>query len=256
MKTKSIIFVGLIAVSLMSFFPYNKNSDGIRPEKNYNASVKKVKWVSLFNGKNFEGWRSLAYDSPPKRGWKIENGALIVNFSGGRESKNGGALITQKKYADFELKWEWKMMTKGGNSGLKYYVNSSSKNNKMHGIGLEYQILDDAFHPWMLQGKMKPGDYYTLGAAYNLYAPGTDKKVKPIGKWNKSKIVCRNGSVEHWLNGKKLIQFDRFSEDFDSRVAKSKFKNMKDYGKHVSGHILLQDHGDNVHFRNIMIKEY
>ena len=218
--------------------------------------AQKPKWEKLFNGKNFNGWKSIATNKLPEYGWKIENGSLIVNDSGGGESKNGGDIITEKKYANFELKWEWKMMTKGGNSGVKYLVNTISKNNKKHGIGMEYQLLDDAFHPWMLRGKMKPGDYYTLGACYNLYPSGVDKKVKPLGKWNTSRVVCKNGIVEHWLNGDKIISFDRFSADFDQRVAKSKFKNIDRFGKHQSGHILIQDHGSNVHFRKIMIKEY
>jgi len=256
MKFRIISFVYAFTIAIISVSFHDIYTESTHTTASYHKSPKKVTWKKLFNGNNFDGWRSIATDKPPTRGWKIENGELIVNFSGGGESKNGGALITRKKYADFVLKWEWKMITKGGNSGVKYYVTTSSKSNKMHAIGLEYQLLDDEFHPWMLRGKMKPGDYYTLGAVYNLYAPGIDKKVKPLGTWNTSKIVCKKGKVEHWLNGKKILHFNRFSEDFDRRVAKSKFKNMKDFGKHVSGHIVLQDHGDNVHFRNIMIKEY
>lgn len=241
----------LIALLTLFLFGFNFISD----LSSHNKS-KKPKWEKLFNGKNFNGWKSIATNMPPEYGWKIENDALIVNGSGGAESKNGGDIITEKKYANFELKWEWKMLTKGGNSGVKYLVNTVSKNNKKHGIGMEYQLLDDAFHPWMLRGKMKPGDYYTLGSCYNLYPSGVDKKVKPLGKWNVSKVVCKNGIVEHWLNGDKIITFDRFSTDFDQRVAKSKFKSIDHFGKHQSGHILIQDHGSNVHFRKIMIKEY
>lgn len=247
-----------LAVVMVMCFGCKENAKKLEVAEN----TQKVKveqepeWKKLFNGVDFEGWKSIATGETPNKGWKVIDGELVVNEAGGGESENGGDIITKKKFADFELQWEWKMLTKGGNSGLKYYVNSTGENNEKYGLGIEYQILDDEFHPWMLEGKMKPGDYYTVGAAYNLYAPGVDKKVMPRGEWNKSRIISKNGKVEHWLNGELTVKFDRFSKDFDERVAKSKFHKYEGFGKHESGHILLQDHGGNVHYRNIMIKEF
>ncbi|MEM6628182.1 MAG: DUF1080 domain-containing protein [Bacteroidota bacterium] len=256
MKHRRLPIMGLLAFVLLVGCT-SKSKDTIskvaveeQVEQNANEG-----WKMLFNGHNFEGWKSISSDQTPKYGWKIENKELIVEESNGGESLHGGDIITQKKYSDFELKWEWKMNTVGGNSGLKYYVNSSGKNNAKHGIGLEYQILDDPNHPWMLEGKMEPNDYHTTGACYELYAPSTKKNVSPLGEWNSSRIVSMNGQIEHWLNGEKIVEFDRFSSDFNTRVSESKFNNLDRFGQQESGHILLQDHGGNVHFRNIEVKE-
>lgn len=212
-------------------------------------------WKMLFNGTDFDGWRSITSDGPPEYGWKIADNELITEESGGAESENGGDIVTLKKYSDFEFEWEWKMLTKGGNSGVKYFVNNASDDNVKYGLGIEYQILDDENHIWMLEGKMKPGDFHTVGAAYELYAPSKERKVAPLGEWNTSKIVSKDGKTEHWLNGIKVVEFDRFSEDFKKRVAASKFKDNESFGRQESGFLLLQDHGGNVHFRNIKIRE-
>lgn len=204
-------------------------------------------WITLFNGENLEGWRTIKSEEVPQNGWIIKDQELIVDTS------TNGSIITSKKYSYFELKWEWKMLNKGGNSGVKYYVNAAGGQNP--GLGLEYQILDDENHAWMLQGKMKPNDFFTAGACYEIYPPGENKKLAPLGEWNTSKIVSTKNKVEHWLNGEIIVEYDRFSEDFDQRVAASKFKDNTGFGKGDSGHILLQDHGGIVHFRKLMIRE-
>lgn len=204
-------------------------------------------WVTIFNGENLDGWRTVESEELPQTGWIISNRELIVDTS------TNGSIITRRKYSNFELEWEWKMLNKGGNSGIKYYVNSAGEPNP--GLGLEYQILDDENHAWMLSGKMKPNDFFTAGACYELFAPGNNKKVSPLGEWNSSKIVSTKNRIEHWLNGEKIVEFDRFSDEFDQRVASSKFKDNEGFGKQDSGHILLQDHGGIVHFRNLRIKE-
>ena len=128
--------------------------------------------------------------------------------------------------------------------------------NSKYGIGLEYQILDDANHEWMLSGKMAPCDYHTLGSLYEIYPASCDKEARPLGEWNSSKIVSEEGLVEHWLNGMLILSYDRFSEDFRRKVSESKFKDYTGFGQFPGGHILLQDHGSEVHYRNIMIKTY
>ena len=122
-------------------------------------------------------------------------------------------------------------------------------------VMIEYQILDDKYHPWMLSGKMKPNDYHTVGSLYEIYPASPTKRPSPLGLWNESMIVCKETHVEHWLNGDKILEYDRGQNDFKSRIANSKFKNVEGFGLWQEGHLLLQDHGSIVHFRNIKIKQ-
>jgi hypothetical protein len=145
------------------------------------------------------------------------------------------------------------MLTSGGNSGLKYCVVEGLSANTKYGYGLEYQILDDANHSWMLEGKMTAGDYRTVASLYELYA-AKNKKLRPLGQFNHSRVVCTGTRVEHWLNGIKVLTYERGSKDFRAKVAASKFKDIPGFGETEQGHILLQDHGSQVHFRNIKIR--
>ena len=210
-------------------------------------------WELLFDGKTTEKWRGINSVQFPKHGWVIRDGQLCIEASGGGESQVGGAIITKEQYDDFELYWEWKMITSGGNSGIKYFVQEGLADNPKHGIGLEYQILDDANHPWMLEGKMKPGDYHTTGSLYELY-PATNKKLFPNGTYNKGRIISQGSHVEHWLNGIKILEYERSSKDFRSKVMASKFKMYQNFGESPKGHILIQDHGSKVCYRNIKIR--
>jgi hypothetical protein len=115
--------------------------------------------------------------------------------------------------------------------------------------------LDDKYHPWMLEGKMKPNDYHTLGSLYEIYPASPDKHPNPLGIWNESTIVSKNNHVEHWLNGQKILEYERGGADFNARIAASKFKDVKGYGVLPQGYLLLQDHGSIIHFRNIKVKE-
>ncbi len=248
MKKLHLLFI----LVLFSCTPKTAEKKG--GEKNC-GQVQQSGWELLFDGKTTAGWRGINSDSFPETGWEIKNGELVVNATDGTESGNGGDIITVEKFGDFELQWEWKMFTKGGNSGLKYYVKEMELDNKKHGIGLEYQILDDENHPWMLEGKMKPCDYYTIGSLYEIYEASCNKKPSPLGEWNKSRIISKNNHVEHWLNGEKILEYERGSEDFRQRVAESKFKKYENFGEADEGHILIQDHGSIVHYRNIKIKE-
>ena len=145
------------------------------------------------------------------------------------------------------------MVSPAANSGLKYFVAERPGDKGGYGFGIEYQLLDDP--AYTSSGKMKPNGVHTTAAVYALYPPSKHKKVHKLGEWNTSKIVSKNGKVEHWLNGKKVAEYDRFSDDFKQKVAKSKFKNVKDFGVHPVGHILLQDHNSEFYFKNIKIKE-
>jgi hypothetical protein len=196
-------------------------------------------WQLLFDGTNPAQWRSANKDDFPTKGWSIREGCLV---SGG-----GGSLVSREEYSNFDLVWEWKMIDAGGNSGVKYFVKDA--------LGIEYQMLDDAAHPWMKEGKMKPNDYHTNGAVYELYPPSIYKKSKPVGEWNSSRVTSYGMHVVHWLNGEKVADYVRGSKDFAERVANSKFKDTPGFGVHEQGLILLQDHGSEVWFRNIRIRK-
>lgn len=211
-------------------------------------------WTMLFDGKTTAGWRGINLETFPAEGWEVKDGMLISTALDGKESGNGGDIITVEEYGDFILEWEWKMLTKGGNSGVKYFVKEGlSDSNKKYGYGLEYQILDDENFSWMKDGRMKPGDFRTLGALYEIY-PAKNTSPKPLGEWNKSRIVSQGKHVEHWLNGVLILEYERGSDDFRKRVSESKFASIPGFGEAEKGHILIQDHGSEMAFRNIRIK--
>ena len=211
-------------------------------------------WLILFGDGDVKQWRSDQGNSFPEAGWTVQGDVLILNAPSEGRAVKAGNLLTRNSYSNFELHFEWKILTPGGNSGVKYFVPGDADSYDTYGPGPEYQLLDDANHPWMLEGKMQPNDYHTLGACYELYEADPGKKPAPLGEWNSSRIVSQNGLVEHWLNGQKILEYDRFSEDFAHRVHQSKFKEFPKFGQLEKGHILLQDHPGEVHFRNIKIR--
>ncbi len=208
-------------------------------------------WRLLFDGKTTTGWRNAHADTFPARGWEIKDGILSVLESGGGEAAHGGDIVTLDEYGDFELKVDVRL-TKGANSGIKYFVTEKlGTPGRGSAIGLEYQLLDDAVHPDAKEGR---GGNRTFGSLYDLIAASASKPVKPVGEWNTARIVSKGTKVEHWLNGAKIVEFDRASAEFDRLVAISKYKDFTGFGKAKSGHILLQDHGNSVAFRNIKVK--
>lgn len=216
------------------------------------AIEKSQGWQLLFDGESTNGWRGVNRQDVPAH-WQVRDGALVVNPPD-IETTDKGDIITIEQYSDFELKWEWKMIVPGSNSGVKYFVNEAWSNSGHGGVGLEYQLLDDADHEWMQSGEMQPNDYHTLASAYEIY-PASNKKVNPLGQWNSSRIKVDGQLVEHWLNGVCVLSYDCGSEDFDLRVAQSKFHKYENFGHIGKGHILLQEHGSTVSFRNIKIKK-
>ncbi len=197
-------------------------------------------WRLLFDGVTSNGWKSAQGPNFPDRGWEIKNGELTV-LAGGK----GGDIVTVEQFSDFELVLEFKL-TPGANSGIKYFVQPGTS------LGLEYQILDDEKHPDAKQGV---SGNRTLASLYDLI-PAENKQPRPIGEWNQARIVVTGSHVEHWLNGIKVVSFDRSSQCFRALVQKSKYKDIEGFGQHEHGHILLQDHGDTVLFRNIKIRVF
>lgn len=215
-------------------------------------------WRLLWDGKTSEGWRSG--DSPefPDEGWVIEDGVLTIEESGGRESAAYGDIITEKQFSDFELKLEFRI-TEGANSGIKYFVDPDLNQEGGSEIGLEYQILDDEEHPDAqlgVAGNRTVASLYDLIPASNLSVPGRGKPFNGVGNWNEARIVSRGNHVEHWLNGFKVLEYERKTPMFRSLVQYSKYKDWPGFGEWTKGHILLQDHGNRVSFRSIKIREF
>ena len=218
---------------------------------------KRTGWRLLWDGETTNGWRSARGPEFPSGGWEIKDGTLSVLAAGGEESANGGDIITQQKFSDFELKVEFKI-TEGANSGIKYFVDPELNKGPGSSIGLEYQILDDNNHPDAklgVKGNRTLASLYDLIPASNLSVPDRGKEFRGIDTWNQARIVVRGNHVEHWLNGFKMMEYERNTQMFRALVAYSKYSVWPQFGELPQGHILLQDHGDQVSFRSIKVRE-
>jgi len=218
------------------------------------AKEKADGWKLLFDGKTTNGWRSARGGGFPATGWAVQDGTITVTETGGEEAGNGGDIVTDRTYSNFELSVDFKV-SPGANSGIMYFVDLDLMPwNKGHGsaIGFEYQVLDDALHPDAKRGKN--GDR-TVSSLYDMIPAAADKPIHPVGEWNTAHIVVRGKHSEHWLNGVKVLEYDRDSPEFKAILAESKYHVFPQYGQAGSGYILLQDHGFPVWFRNIKLRE-
>ena len=209
-------------------------------------------WKLLWDGKTTNGWRGAKLQTFPEKGWRIEDGILKVEKASGAESGNGGDIVTEKNYHNFILKVDFKI-TEGANSGIKYFVDPDMNLGEGSAIGCEFQILDDLRHP---DAKLGVKGNRTLGSLYDLIpAPHGDWEGYTIDGWSTAMILVSGNHVEHWLNGHKLLEYERNNQMWNALVAYSKYRDWPDFGNAPEGYILLQDHGFKVSFRNIKIKE-
>jgi hypothetical protein len=214
---------------------------------NLSDAEKEQGFQLLFDGKNLDNWKVASSGQPVTKGWEIINSDLVVNPANG--TKGGGGIVTRKEYGPFELKFDFKL-TEGANNGIKYGIGNNGPE-----IGLEYQILDDEKHPDAKQGVV---GNRTLASLYDLIPAEKEPRfVNKIGEWNQGRIVVfPDNTVQHWLNGRKVVEYKRGDAAYRALVARSKYAEFKDFGLAPKGPILLTDHQDEVSFRSIKIKEF
>ena len=219
---------------------------------------KKEGWRLLFDGKTFDGWRSYFETTDPSKGWSIEAGCFKNSKGNGRPRSGGGDIMTAELFTDFDFRFEWSMPP-GGNSGVYYLFQERQDkpgvvmymgDDGRGPVGFEYQLLDDERHPDALRN----GPIRSTGSLYSLIPPNDSKRLKPAGEFNESRIVVQGKHVEHWLNGAKIVEYDLGSQVLIDAIAKSKYKDVPGYGSKTKTRILLQDHGDEVRFRNLKIR--
>ncbi len=208
---------------------------------------KKEGWKLLFDGKTTSGWRNFKSDKVGSA-WKVIDGTLTLDTSKKNNGKleGGGDLVTMAEYENYELSIEWKIEA-CGNSGVLFNVQEGSNTTPWQ-TGPEMQVLDNSCHPDAKIIKHRAGDLYDMISC-------STETVKPAGEWNIAKIVTNKGHYAFWLNGVKTVEFDMHTAAWDKMVAASKFKDMAEFGKFKKGRLALQDHGNQVWFRNIKIKE-
>jgi len=202
------------------------------------AQEKKDGWKLLFDGKTTQGWHSFGKTTFPEKGWVVKDGVLELI----RGSK-AGDIVSKETFSDFDLTWEWKIEPEG-NNGLKYFITDDRK----EAIGHEYQMMDDA------EGH-DLGKKHSTASFYDVLPPDPQKPLNPPGQWNLSRVLVQGDHVEHWLNGKKVLEYELGSPEVLAAVQKSKFKSVPGFGTKVKGHILLTYHTDPVSYRNIKIRD-
>ena len=244
---------------------YEANNKNTAPQVSYlintlTEAEKADGWNLLWDGQSTKGWRGAKLKGFPEKGWQIKNNCLEVIASDGGESTNGGDIVTEKPYRNFILELDFQI-TEGANSGIKYFVDTELNKGEGSSIGCEFQILDDKNHPdakMGVNGNRTLGSLYDLikadGQVFNPYLPNT-KYVNGFDQWNRARIVVNGNKVQHFLNGIKVVEYERNTQMWKALVAYSKYRVWPNFGESEMGNILLQDHGDNVRFRSIKIKE-
>jgi hypothetical protein len=233
--------VGAAAIALLTALPARAQAPSAPNQ--LTAAEKKDGWVLLFNGKNLDGWRGYKKTDVAGTRWIVQDGVLTLDVGDKKDTHGARDIISAASYDQFELAWEWKV-SPGGNSGVKYLV----LEDRDAAIGHEYQVIDDERH-----ADAKVGPKRQTAAFYDVL-PAANRPLKPAGEWNQSRVVVKGTTVEHWLNGTKVLTYVLGSPETATAVAASKFKGIERFGKPQKGHVLIQDHGDAVWYRNFKIR--
>lgn len=218
---------------------------------------KKEGWNLLFNGDDLSGWKGLGRDDIPGEHWEAVDGmihkirSIDVPVQEDGQPLQGGDIMTADTYQNFEFSFEWKI-SEAGNSGIKYNVSeemSTAFPPDYAALGFEYQILDDDKHPDAENGPTR-----IAGALYDMIPPAEDKPLKTVGEWNHGVIIFNGNHGEHWMNGTKVLEYDLGTEEFEKLLAASKYAPIEGFADRRTGHIVLQDHQDDVWYRNLRIR--
>lgn len=226
------------------------------PDNTLTPTEKKDGWKLIWDGKSLQGWVSNKDGIVPQKGWTIKDNELIVDLG---ENKGGGDLVTEKEFKNFLLEVDFKL-TPGANSGIKYFIQPNPLGKGYSNVGCEFQVLDDDLHP---DAKLGINGNRTLASLYDLIPANPQKfdpaqavkRSNPIGQWNRARIEVRGSKVTHYLNGTKVVEITRGTPEWKAALGTSKFAKIKGFGEYATGHILLQEHGNEVHFKNIKVKE-
>jgi hypothetical protein len=238
MKQKVLVVNVVISAIMLSSYTYMAAKDNT-----LTPSEIKTGWKLLFDGKSLNGWR--AYQNKASNSWSVKEGILYCKGSSTDKSDMRADMITDKQYENFDLSVDWKISPQG-NSGILYMVTEDFKAAYLSGP--EYQIIDDLNFPQKLEDWQKTGANYAMD-------PAPTAAPNPVGQWNTTRIVVDKGHVQHWLNGKKLLDFRMWTDEWKKKKTEGKWKDAPGYGISKKGHIALQDHGSEAWFKNIKIKE-
>jgi len=218
-------------------------AQGSPPPNQLTLEEQKAGWRLLFDGKTTGGWRGFKKTDFPADKWAVRDGCLAKTATGTGDSHGGGDIVTLDTFSDFDLRFEWRIAP-GANSGVKYFVTEERADPIAH----EYQVLDDGRHP-----DARVGPRRQTAAFYDVLPSAADKPLRPVGEWNQSRILVKGNHVEHWLNERKVLEYELGSPELKAAIARSKFKDVAGFGTRIKGHILLQDHGDEVCYRSLKI---
>jgi hypothetical protein len=246
MKRIHVFTVLLVIFSVtLSAAPAKKSKDNTLTKKEIKAG-----WKLLFDGNTTTSWMNARTKAFPTGGWEVRDGQLVMDPASKKQNGGGGDIVTVDKFRNFELMVDF-MYTKGANGGIKYFVDIESNGGRLASIGCEYQVLDDKNHP---DAKAGINGNRTLAGLYDLIPP-KEKTDNGPDAWNTARIVVNGNKVQHWLNGKMTVEYERGTQEWRDLVANSKFRTSPGFGEVQEGRILLQDHGNLVHYKNIKIRE-
>lgn len=239
MKTYLVVLCAMIFLASCS----SSKSTSSSTSTSTTMSNDNDRWISLFDGKTLNGWRT--YQNKQSDSWTVADGVLHCKGSTDDKSDMRADLITNDQYDNFEFSLDWKISPQG-NSGIIYLFNEDNPASYLSGP--EYQLIDDANYPQKLEDWQKTGANYAMN-------PAPAAAPKPVGEWNTTKILVKDGHVEHWLNSSKIVEYQIGSDEWKANKANGKWKDAAQYGTVKKGHIALQDHGSEAWFRNIKIRK-